>query len=392
MTSQKIGFGTATALVIANMIGTGVFTSLGFQVKGLPSGPLLIFLWFCGGVLALCGGLSYIQLAKRYPGSGGEYHYIKAAYHPVFSYFTGIISVFAGFAAPVALATMALSSYLSQVFPKIPLKISSLGIITLITLIHCFSIHLSKRFQFISTAVKLLLILLFIGYGLSSSAAGTSFLFHADDLKLITSQGFATSLIYVSFAYSGWNACVYIFNEIKDPERNIKKAILTGTIMVTIIYMLLNYVFLRTVPIKELENVIEVGARSATAIFGYSGGKIMAGVISLLLISSISAMVWTGSRVVSKMASELLPAKSTLTNQEIPLIPILVQFLITVVLIMTNSFGKILMYTSILLMFTSCLAVGTLFKRSNQAKIIHLVPAVIFILLNAYAIVVVMGS
>ena len=386
---NKIGFKTATTLVIANMIGTGVFTSLGFQVKGLPSGPLLIFLWFCGGILALCGGLSYIQLAKRYPGSGGEYHYIKSAYHPVFSYFAGATSVFAGFAAPVALATMALSSYMAQVLPNIPVKTCSLLVITAITLVHCFSIHLSKRFQFISTTLKLLLIAIFIGYGLWSSAEGSHFTFETVDLKLISSNGFASSLIYVSFAYSGWNACVYVFNEIKNPEINIKKAILTGTIIVTVLYMLLNYVFLKTVPMSELDGVVEVGAKSATAIFGNAGGKIMAGIISLLLISSISAMVWTGSRVVSKISSELLKARSDQRIGEIPLSSLLIQYLVTVILILTNSFEKILMYTSIVLMLSSCLAVAALFKKAKRSDFSNLIPAIIFIILNIYAVIVV---
>lgn len=386
MSVRKIGFLTATALVVANMIGTGVFTSLGFQVGPIPSVPVLIFLWFCGGMVALCGGLSYIQLTKLYPDFGGEFHYIRQAYHPIAAYAAGIISVVAGFAAPVALAVMTFCAYFSQIIPDAPPTTTACILISCITLIHCFSLKLSGRFQLISTVLKVLLILSFILYGLLATPPGNISAFKSTDLQLITSSGFGSSLIYVSFAYSGWNACVYIFHEIKDPQRNIKRSIIAGTLLVTALYMLLNYVFLKAVPLKQLEQVVEVGAVAADALFGKSGGRIIAALISFLLISSISAMVWTGSRVISKMTSVMSVRRPKPHEKEIPLIPIIIQYLITLVLIVSNSFEQILMYTSILLILSSCMAVVILFKEHKSVRKIHLVPAGVYLIANAYAI------
>jgi len=364
MSDKKVNLTTATALVVANMIGTGVFTSLGFQVGPLPSAPVLLVLWVCGGFIALCGGLSYIQLASRFPGTGGEYHYIRETYHEYLAIAAGFVSVFAGFAAPVALATMACTAYLSTWFTDLPQKLFATLILSAITAFHCFSLKLGSRFQIISTFVKLFLICLFILFGLEINGSANSFSLSLKQSDLLFSNGFAISLVYVSFAYSGWNASVYIFSEIKNPEKNISRSIIAGTILVTILYTLLNYVFLKTVPMKELEGVIEIGASSANVIFGQSGGKLIAMTIGLLLISAISAMVWIGPRVVEKMAEQHSVKLFSKKNKSgIPVNAIALQYILTLILLFTGTFVQILTYTGIVLNISSCIAVSVLFRN-----------------------------
>jgi len=387
MAGHKIGLPTAIALVVGNMIGTGIFSSLGFQVGAIPSVTVLLFLWICGGLAALCGGLSYMELARLYPGPGGEYYYIRKAYPRLIAGFAGLVSVFAGFSAPVALSALAFSSYFSTIFPMWNVKVPALIVITCITLFHSFSIKLGGHFQFLSTIIKITVLIVFILSGLCTNHMANPLLWTRTDLSLITSGGFAECLVYVSFAYSGWNACVYIFNEIRFPEKNIGRSILAGTLIVTLLYLFLNFVFLKNVPMTALKDVVETGAVAAKAIFGTRGGHIMAVFISLILVSSISAMVWIGPRVIDRM---LVKGDRQVTGSEskVPLLAMLLQYLITIGLLLTETFRHILVYTGILLCISACLAVSTLFLAHKKVEKRKLIAPAIFILINLYTLIV----
>lgn len=388
MTDKKIGLLTACALVIANMVGTGVFSSLGFQVSSLPSVPILLFLWVCGGIIALCGGLSYIELAKIYPSSGGEYHYISSAYPKWIGYFAGITSVVAGFSAPVALAAITFSRYFAQFSPHISQKWLAFILISHITFFHCFSLRLGSGFQLVTTTLKVALVLLFIIIGLFAPTSANPIELQLTDISLIGSKGFAISLVYVSFAYSGWNACVYIFSEIKNPEINIRRSILIGTLTVTVLYILLNFVFLKTVPMGKLEGVIEIGALCAEVIFGTSGGKLMAILIALLLVSSISAMVWVGPRVIAKMMNWKNVNKHGKEAPSVPLRAMALQYLVTIALLVTETFQQILVSAGVLMCICSSLAVGILFFGSKSIPINRLFAPSIFLIANIYTLVI----
>lgn len=388
MSDQKVGLTTAIALVVANMVGTGVFSSLGFQVGLIPSVSALIFLWLCGGIIALCGGLSYIQLAKLYPDSGGEYHFVGQVYPRIFSYFVGFVSIFAGFAAPVALAGMAFSHYFSQVYSTSSIKGTAFILISIITLFHCISVRLGSGFQLVTTAAKLLVILFFIAFGIRSGVNANTITFSQMDFDAVISSDFARCLVYVSFAYSGWNACIYIFHEIRNPQVNIPKSVIIGTLLVTLMYLLLNFIFLKTVPMDQLNNVVEVGAVSANVIFGKSAGEIMALFISILLVSSISAMIWVGSRVIAKMISKVKILKLSKADSKIPLEAILIQYLITTSLLLTESFQQILLYTGVLLSVSSCLTVAILYFNYRKLKNVQFIAPTIFVLSNIYTVIV----
>lgn len=385
MAENKIGFYTATALVVANMIGTGVFTSLGFETAALPSIPVLMLLWLCGGLIALCGGLSYISLARLLPGSGGEYHYIKQTYPPFLARIAGVISIVAGFSAPVALAAMAFASYFSQLVPTVHVKMVALLLVTIITGFHCFTLKLGSRFQLLSTSLKLLLILVFILAGLLYSGSYLNFSFGLAQQKLLMSPGFSSSLVFVSFAYSGWNASTYIFNEIKDPLKNIRRSVICGTLLVTLLYLLLNLVFLKVLPLNQIHGVIEIGALAASAIFGTAGGKIAALVISLLLISTISAMVWVGPRVIVKMAENSTMQLFKAKPLKVPVPAVLFQYAITVVLLLSGTFELVLTYTVICLNLCSCIAVGILFINYKSQSFKTLFVASIFVAANLWS-------
>lgn len=376
MKLHKIGFNTAVSIVIANMIGTGVFTSLGFQVLGIESGFALIMLWVVGGILALCGALTYGEIGAAFPESGGEYNYLSKLYHPAVGFVSGWVSVTVGFAAPIAAAAVALGQYVSKVYPTVNPVILALSIIAIITSIHSINLKAGSLFQRIFTVVKVVCILMFVGFGLFHVPDHT-INFSADKAAWsdIFSKGFAISLIYVTYAYSGWNAASYISGEMKDPQRNLPKALFVGTLIVMVIYTLLNYVFLYSVPIPELKGVLEVGYLSANKIFGVQVGQFMSLVIALLLISTISAMVLAGPRVMKSMGTDIKGLKffAISNKNNVPYVAIIFQSIIAVILVITSSFQSLITYVGFTLNLFTFLTVAGIFILRFKHK--HLVTS-----------------
>ncbi len=394
----KISVTTATAIVIANMVGTGVFTSLGFQVMGVQSIFALLMLWVIGGILSFCGALSYSELGAAIPRSGGEYTYLSKIYHPAVGFLSGFVSVFVGFAAPIALAAMALGGYFCTVFPWFNPVWVGATVVVLITLVHSINLSIGSRFQNIVTSLKVLLILIFIVCGfVFGEHQPISVLPLQGSWKEIGSAAFAISLIFVSYAYSGWNASAYMAGEIKNPQKNLPKSILSGTLIVMVLYILLNFIFLYTVPIAEMADsqgnpIIEIGALSAGKIFGNTGGNIMSLVISILLISTISSMVLAGPRVTMTIGEDIAALKffARKNKKGIPVIAIILQSLIALILIFTSSFDAVLTYLGFTLtLFTTLTVLGLFILRINKPDLPRpfkawgypITPA-IFILLN----------
>ena len=278
----KLGLFSITSFVVANMIGTGVFTSLGFQLMGIKSAFAIIALWIMGGVIALCGSLVYGELGAAMPRSGGEYNFMSRIYHPVAGFLAGWTSITVGFAAPVALASMALGLYTNKVFPSLHAMPVAIITLIIITAVHSWDVKKGSGFQNIFTIFKVLLIIAFIicGITITPQFQNISLIPNTSDWTELASPAFAVSLIYVTYAYSGWNASSYIAGEMKSPARMLPKSLLIGTVLVTVLYILLNYTFLLTAPILEMEGQVDVGYISANYIFGKTGGNIMGILIS----------------------------------------------------------------------------------------------------------------
>jgi APA family basic amino acid/polyamine antiporter len=356
---------TATAIVVADMVGVGVFTSLGFQVKDITSGFSLLLLWVIGGVLAMCGAVSYAELASMFPRSSGEYNFLRRIYHPAAGFLAGWLSATVGFAAPVALAARAFSAYFKAVIPNPPplppgldrvwsavagntdpwLVLPGLGLIWLVSLVHLRGIRRGSAFQNAWTALKLLLIVAFILAGFAfGSPQAISFAPSAIDTTFVTGAPFAISLVFVMYSYSGWNAATYIIGEIQNPEVNLPRALFAGTAIVTVLYVLLNVVFLVTTPLPELSGQIEVAMIAGTHVFGDLGGRIVGMLICLGLVSSVSAMVWIGPRVTMTMGEDMpmLRFFSQKSKRDVPARAIGLQLLVATLLMTTGTFDEVL--------------------------------------------------
>ncbi|MEN8174363.1 MAG: amino acid permease [Pseudomonadota bacterium] len=400
--ARTIGYTTATAIVVASMIGTGVFTTLGLQSQELHTGFALLFLWALGGLIAMAGALCYGELAAAMPRSGGEYHFLGRIYHPALGIAAGWISVTIGFAAPSALAAMAFARYM-RTFYDVPQVPAAVTIIVIIAAFHAFSVRVGQRFHVVTTAMKLALVVVFCTAGLLvEPVVALSVVPSSPAWREVLSPGFAVSLIYVSYAYSGWNAATYVASEVSNPQRTIPAALLHGTLVVTALYLLVNGVFLRTIPAADLEGSIEVGALAADHIFGDFGGVLVSGMICVLLISTISALTMAGPRVLQVAGEDLsgLQPLAARTRTGAPLRAILLQQLLAIGFVLTDSFEGVLSYAGFTLNLVALLTVAGVFvlryaepdlERPYRVWGYPFTPAV-FVLLNAIILIFVLQA
>lgn len=364
---------TATAIVVANMVGTGIFTSLGFQVIKLNTGFAIMALWFVGGVCALCGAFSYAELGAALPRSGGEYNFLGRIYHPAVGFLAGFVSATVGFAAPVALAAMAFGGYIHGIWPGANPQVLSLGLVVIATIPLLRDLKFGSFFQDAMTILKIALILVIIGAGfLVKQPQAISFLPAKGDGGLILSSAFAGNLFYVMYSYSGWNASTYIVGELRNPGRSIPLSVGLGTLLVTGLYLAVNAVFLRAAPIPAMAGKPEVAQAAGTYLFGPQGGNIMALFICVGLVSTVSSMMWIGPRVTETMGEDLgaLRALGQVNSRGIPFIATVLQFVIAVALILTSSFEQVMSYIQFSLTICSTLAVlGVYVLRWRQPEL-----------------------
>ena len=352
------------------MIGTGVFTSLGYQLVKIQSVFPLMMLWIVGGVVALCGTLVYSELGAALPRSGGEYHLLSRIIHPSIGFGAGIVSATVGFTAPAVLAAMALGSYLSAVIPGLNQTLIAAIVILGFHGLHMMSVTWGTKFQDGSTAIKIGLVLIFTAFGLFMDAPQSISIWpKLGDGAVMLSSGFAVSLVWVSYAYTGWNSAVYVAGEIHDPKQNISRSMLMGTAFVMVLYILLNYVFLYSAPTDAMVGQVEVGYISGIRIFGKMGAKIIGIGISILLLSTVSSYVYIGPRIMQIMGEDhaFIGFLKEKNSDEIPLNAFWVQLGISFLFILKSSFEQVLMYAGISLIITTTLTVISLFiLRINE--------------------------
>src|SRR5215470_1672976 len=353
---STVSLWVAAAIVVADMVGVGVFTSLGFQVKDIPSGFSILLLWTLGGIVALCGVFSYGELSAMFPRSSGEYNFLGRTYHPAFGFVAGWVSATVGFSAPVALAAMAFGEYGRSILPEAPPLVLAIGVVWLVSLIQLTGIRQSSTFQMIATILKVLLIVAFLACGfVIGTPQPVSFAPQSSDFAYVLSAPFAISLVFVMYSFSGWNAATYIIGEMKLPERNVPRAMLFGTLVVLVLYVALNAVFLHTAPIDALVGKVDVARISGSHIFGELGGRIVGGMICIGLISSISAMMWIGPRVMMTMGEDIPALKlfARRSSSGAPAYAILFQLAVATLMLFTRSFEAVLDFIQVALLFCS---------------------------------------
>jgi APA family basic amino acid/polyamine antiporter len=383
---RDIGLGSATVLVIANMVGTGVFTTSGFILSELDSFHLMLWCWLLGGVFALIGALSYAELGAMFPKAGGEYIYLRESFGKLPAFVSGWISLIVGFSAPIAAAAIAFATYLLghdypewfsisffgfEIFHMNFISFVAICCVMVFSFIHYHSVKLGKGVQNFLTAFKVVFIIILIFGGLAFGSGDLTRVTQAliGDAETISWTNFAVSLIFVSFAYSGWNAASYLGGEIKNPKKNLPIALLGGTLFVTILYMLLNVVYVYALPKESMSGMLEVATGSSTALFGNELGTFISMAIAFGLLSVVSAMVMAGPRVYYAMASDGLFFKrfqKVCSHRNTPSQAIILQAGIAIVMILTSTFEALLIYIGFTLSLVSMLTVAGLIKLRMQ--------------------------
>ncbi len=391
MAHSKIGWKTAAALVISNMIGTGVFTSLGYQISDLKNTTSILLLWSIGGMLALIGAFIYSELASKFKQSGGDYIYLSRTFHPLFGYLSSWISLFVGFSAPISLAALAMGKYLN-VFGLELGKEFAIAMIVIVAVFQSFSLNLSSKFQNIFTVLKVgfIIILIALGFYFAPAVEPNAVLFDSTWKNELLLPAFATSLVYVTFAYTGWNSASYIIEEIDRPKRNLPKALFVGVIFVTISYVLLNFVFLKHASSTALEGQENIANISFGNLLG-NHVKWVSCFIALQLIATISGYLWIGSRLTQATAREnkLWNFMAKENKNRIPVRAIWVHTTISILLIFSGDFEVIFTYTSFVLQILATLAICTAFfiKRNEltiiKSRFFYVLPAV-FLMFSLY--------
>ena len=357
----KFRFTTVIAIVIANMVGTGIFTSLGFQLLEIRSGFVLLMLWAVGGIVALCGAITYAELGAALPRSGGEYNFLARIYHPAAGFISGWVSVTIGFAAPTALAAITFAAYATSALPgessDALQRTLACSLVVALTLVHASTRRNSGSLQVIFTILKVSVIVGFCIAAVTFAKVPQPVHFWpaAGDSVLLTSSAFAVSLIYVSYAYTGWNVATYLSSELENPQRTLPGILMTGTLVVMLLYLALNFVFLWVAPMDAMAGQIEVGYIAARSAFGDVGGRLTGLVLALLLVSTVSAMTLAGPRVLQVIGEDFhaLRLLSRTNKDGIPSTAIFVQSCLAVLFILTSSFESILIYAGFTLALNS---------------------------------------
>jgi basic amino acid/polyamine antiporter, APA family len=389
----KIGWKTAAGLVIANMIGTGVFTSLGFQLVDLKNTWSIVLLWSLGGVMALIGAFTYAELGTHFKNSGGDYIFLSKILHPFLGYIYAWVSLTVGFSAPIAIAAMAMTNYLNPFISEVWGKWLGIAIILLVSIAHSVSIRQSGRFQDGVTFLKVAFVVVLIAVGFWFAPEVTPSLnFDSSWKNEMLLPGFAVSLIYVSYAYTGWNAAAYIIEEIDEPRKSLPKALIGGTLLVMVLYVLLQIVFLKHASLHQLEGNVEVATISFSNLFPIHGKAWISFFIALQLVGTISGYTWVGPRITQAMAKEyrLWKPLASANSSGVPVKALWLNTGISIALALSGSFEQVLLYTGFVLQLMGTLSVASLlFTKRTESTFKspwRPIPQLLYILFSLWVI------
>lgn len=379
---RKLGLFPLTNIVVANMIGAGIFTTSGLLMQDLHHPGVMIGLWLFGGLVALCGALSYGELGAAFPQAGGEYAFLSRLYHPVLGFLSGWVSFFVGFSAPIAASAIGFSEYLTRAFPGLLAgpagpaamkKLFAVLIIAAFTFLHTRGLEAGARVQNALTGLKVLLVVGLVAAGFavgrgsfSHLAAAAPFRFDFAGLKTM-----GLALMWIMFAYSGWNASAYVGSEVRDPSRNLPRSLLLGTGIVTLLYAALNLFYVYAIRPADMEGVISIAGLAAGNLFGSSAETALSLLISFALFSSLSAYLILGPRVYYSMARDgIFPRSIAYVDPKcaVPTRSIVLQGAIAGAMVFFGTFDQLLTYMGFSLGIFPLLAVLGVFKLRRSGR------------------------
>ncbi|WP_167615551.1 APC family permease [Maribellus sediminis] len=384
---RKLGLFPVTNIVIANIIGAGIFTTTGYLMGFLGNAMIMLALWVIGGMIALCGAIAFGELGAAYPEAGGEYVFISKLFNPLLGFLSGWLSLIVGFSAPIAASAIGFSDYFTWAFPNLQnwlmlngvvsgqsfSRILAIALILVFSVIHSRGVMLGAKVQNVLTLLKIVLV---AGLIIAGFTVGEGSFSHLENREMLSFdfenwKAIGLSLMFIMFAYSGWNSATYIGSEIRNPGKVIPRSLLISTLVVIVLYVLLNLFFVYAIPADQMKNEPEIGGLAAGFAFGATAEVIISLLISFALFSSLSAFILLGPRVYYKMAQDGYFFKSIAAihpRRKVPSNAIYLQAAIAIVLVLSGTFEEILTYMGFSLGIFPILAVAGVFKLRKQSK------------------------
>lgn len=384
---RKLGVFPVTNIVIANIIGAGIFTTTGYLMGFLQNPQLMLCLWAVGGIVSFCGAIAFSELGAAYPEAGGEYVFLTRLFHPLLGFLSGWLSLIVGFSAPIAASAIGFSRYFTWAFPELQNwlalnevlnddwfgRVLAIVVILVFTFIHSRGLVFGAKIQNGLTLLKVILVVGLIVAGFSIGNGSFEHLKMGEPFQLSfkNSKAIGLSLMFVMFAYSGWNSATYIGSEIRNPEKVIPRSLLLSTLVVTVLYILLNLFFVYAVPPAKMMGEPEIGGRAAGLAFGSTAETVISLFISFALFSSLSAFIILGPRVYFRMAKDGLFFQSLAridSRYKVPVYAIYLQGAIAIVLVLSGTFEQIITYMGFSLGIFPIIAVLGIFKLRKRKQ------------------------
>jgi APA family basic amino acid/polyamine antiporter len=367
--TRHLGLGSGIGLVVANMVGAGVFLSAGFMAQDMGPGPILLA-WLTGAVIALCGAKAYSQVASWVPRSGGEYRFLSELLHPALGYLAGWASLLLGFSAPIAVNAIAAGAFAATIFPGVEPKLVGVAVIAALTALHAVGLRTSKLTQNLLVVVDALLLLGFVGVGLVMGRHQWPSWTPPNGGAGFPLEAFVGSLFFIAFAFSGWNAAAYAASEFKDPQRDVPRAMLIGCALVAVLYLVVNWVFVANLTPAESRAVFEYETKRVTLghlvikeLLGAAGGIAMSCLSLTAFIAATSAMMLVGPRVYAAMAEDgFLPQALAARGGRAPTGSVLLQAALALVLLFTHTLQQVLSNVGAILTLFAALVSLTIFR------------------------------
>lgn len=373
----SLGFGVATAtfVVVSSMVGTGVLTTSGYTVANVQSHAVALGLWLFGGLAAVCGALTLAELAAALPRSGGEYAILRVAYGPMAGFLAGWTSFLLGFAAPIAASASASAGYLLEPWPHPGWLEPVLGtlLIAACALAHALGRKGTVGLQGFASVFTVGLLAAYAVAGLATGFPNRANLADWGQFDADRWPSAVAALIYVSYAYTGWNGAAYVAGEVRSPGRNLPRAILQGTGLVLALYLALNLAYALAIPSREIVDLAQAGggeavkpiaAMAARRLWGPGAARGLAVVFGLVLLASLSALVLSGSRVVWAMAQDgVFPSFASRLSDR-GNVPVRATWLLSglaVAMLWTGTFRELIVFSGVGLALGSMAAIASVF-------------------------------